>query len=283
MTLRKVLALHGRESNDVYDFPLRCLFNAPQEHLRSLNLTGSHGRRKTAFAYALGLALDYPHRLYHDFSAAEPPPPPIVLSGETTEATESLEAPLSAFERAGTEACAYSEGARTILVLDQLQAADFLEHIRLYHFVASREWSTGQGTVVAQAKNLLLVLISEEPLYHSLAKVSFRLHTDAGRGASGYRPEDFGLPAAAAEFMAALDAVFDAVGAAPTPSEYRHILADLHSQVRTVEQLRQCLYGWTEGLDRAALYARAVEPLLEAAQHALDRYSGIEEIELGGE
>src|SRR3569623_1315184 len=156
MTLRKVLALHGRESNDVYDFPLRCLFNAPQEHLRCLNLTGAQGRRKTAFAYALGLALDYPHRLYHDFSAAEPPPPPIVLSGETTEATESREAPRSAFERAVTEACAYSEGARTILVLDQLQAADFREHIRPYHFVASREWSTGQGTVVAQAKTLLL-------------------------------------------------------------------------------------------------------------------------------
>jgi hypothetical protein len=283
MTLRKTLALHGFESNDDYDFPLRCLFAAPQEHLRCLNLTGAQGRRKTAFANALGLALDYPHRLYHDFSAAEPPPPPIVLSTESTEMAESLEAPLTAFERVVTEACAYSEGAKTILVLDQLQAADFKEHIRIYHFVSSREWSTGQGTVVAQAKNLLLVLISEEPLYHSLAKVSFRLHTDAGRGGAAYRPEDFGLPPVATEFMLALDSVFEAVGAAPTPGEYRRILTDLHGQVRTVEQLRQCLYGWTEGLDRAALYARPQEPLLDAAQRALDRYFGIEEIELGGE
>jgi len=283
MTLRKTLALHGFESNDDYDFPLRCLFEAPLDHLRCLNLTGAQGRRKTAFANALGFALDYPHRLYHDFSATEPPAPPIVMTSETTEGSEQLEAPLSAFERVVTEACAYSEGARTILVLDQLQAADFKEHIRLYHFVSSREWSTGQGTVVAQAKNLLLALISEEPLYHSLAKVSFRLHTDAGRGGGGYRPEDFGLPRGAAEFMAALDTVFVALGAAPTPSEYRRILTDLHGQVRTVEHLRQCLYGWTEGLDRATLYAREIEPLLDAAQHALDRYFGIEEIELGGE
>ena len=283
MSLRKQLALHGFESNDDYDFPLRCLFEAELGHLRCLNLTGAQGRRKTAFANALGLALDYPHRLYHDFSVPEPPPAPIVLSMEESESGGPIEAPLTAFERAVTEACAYSEGTRTVLVLDQLQDADFKEHIRLYHFVASREWHTPQGTVIAQAKNLLLVLISEEPLYHSLAKVSFRLHTDAGRGGVGYRPEEFGLPAAAEEFMLALSQVFEAAGASPTPSEYRRILADLHGQVRTTEQLRQCLYGWTESLDRATLYARPLEALLEAAQHAINHYFGIEEIELGSD
>lgn len=283
MSLRKKLAEHGFESNDDYAFPLRCLFEADLDHLRCLNLAGAQGRRKTAFANALGLALDYPHRLYHDFTAAEPPPPPLLLAAGDDEHPQPLEAPLSAFERVVTEACAYSEGARTLLVLDQSQAADFKEHIRLYHFVASREWSTGQGTVVAHLRNLLLVLISEEPLYHSLARVSFRLHTDAGRGAANYRPEDFGLTPAAEEFLTALAQVFEAIGAVPTPGEYGRILADLHARVRTEEQLRQCLFGWMENLDRAALYARPLEPLLAAAQGAINRYFGLEEIELGGE
>lgn len=283
MSLRKQLADHGFESNDDYDFPLRCLFDAQLEHLRCLNLTGAQGRRRTAFAEALGLALEYPHRLYHDFSATEPPAAPVMLAAESGAPAEVLEAPPSAFERAMTEACAYSEGARTILVLDQLQVADFKEHIRLYHFVASGEWTNAQGTAHAQTRHLLLVLISEEPLYHSLAKVSFRLHTDAGRGAVGYRPEDFGLPPAAVEFMTALAQVFEAVGAAPTPSEYRRILADLHTHVRTEEQLRLCLFGWMESLDRATLYARPIEPLLVDAQHAINRYFGLEEIELGGD
>lgn len=283
MSLRKSLATHGFESNDDYDFPLRCLFEAELDHLRCLNLTGEQGRRKTAFAEALGLALDYPHRLYHDFSAVETPQAPVLVMDEHGAPTEVMEAPPPAFERAITEACAYSEGARTVLVLDQLQAADFKEHIRLYHFVTSGEWNGSQGTAHAQAKNLLLVLISEEPLYHSLAKVSFRLHTDAGHGAVGYRPEDFGLPPAAVDFMAALAKVFEAIGAAPTPSEYRRILADLHAHVRTEEQLRLCLFGWMENLDRATLYARPLEPLLRDAQHAINRYFGLEEIELGSE
>jgi hypothetical protein len=280
MTLRKKLAEFGFESNDDYDYALRCLFEAELAHLRCLNITGSQGRRKTALANALGHALDYPHLLYHDFSSAEPPSAPIVLV-EDSEAAGAPEAPLPAFERSITEAGAYSEGARTLLILDQLQAADFHDHIRLYHFVQTREWSSPQGTAVANPANLLLVLISEEALYHSLAKVSFRVHADASRGHLQYRPEDFGLPPAAAAFMTALDAVFAAAGASPTPGEYTHILADIHQRVRTAEQLRQSLYGWTENLDRSVLQATPLQSLLEAAALAINSYLGIEEIEIG--
>lgn len=280
MSLRKKLAEFGFESNDDYDYALRCLFEAQLPHLRCLNIVGSSGRRKTALANALGHALDYPHLLYHDFTSAEPPPPPIVLSEDATTGS-SLEAPLTAFERSISEACAYSEGERTLLILDQLQAADFRDHIRLYHFVQTLEWVSPQGAVVANPQHLLLVLVSEEPLYHSLAKVSFRIHADASRGYLEYRPEDFGLDASAGEFMAALGVVFDAVGCSPTTSEYTRILADIHQRVRTEEQLRQSLFGWMENLDRAALHAPPLHPLFITAAHAINRYLGIEEIEIG--
>lgn len=280
MSLRKKLAEFGFESNDDYDYPLRCLFEADLPHLRCLNIVGTAGRRKTALANALGHALDYPHLLYHDFTSAEPPAATIVL-GEDAEASGTIEAPLSAFERSMTEACAYSEGARTLLILDQLQAADFHDHIRLYHFVQTREWTSTQGTVIANPQHLLVVLISEESLYHSLAKVSFRIHADASRGYLDYRPEDFGLDASAAEFMAALGAIFQGLGTSPTMSEYGRILADIHQRVRTDDQLRQSLFGWMENLDRAALHAAPLQHLIAAATQAINRYLGIEEIEIG--
>lgn len=279
MSLRKKLAEFGFESNDDYDYPLRCLFEAELTHLRCLNIVGASGRRKTALANALGHALDYPHLLYHDFTSAEPTAATIVLGDDTEPG--ALEASLSAFERSMSEACAYSEGARTLLILDQLQAADFHDHIRLYHFVQTREWPAGHGTAIANPQHLLLVLISEEPLYHSLAKVSFRVHADASRGYLEYRPEDFGLDTSAAEFMAALGAVFHGLGASPTTSEYARILADIHQRVRTDEQLRQSLFGWMENVDRAALHAAPLQHLVAAATLAINRYLGIEEIEIG--
>ncbi|GMV28806.1 MAG: hypothetical protein AMXMBFR59_09310 [Rhodanobacteraceae bacterium] len=279
MSLRKKLAEFGFESNDDYDYPLRCLFEAELAHLRCLNIVGASGRRKTALANALGHALDYPHLLYHDFTSAEPPPPAIVLS-EDVDAAGAPEAPVSAFERSMSEACAYSEGARTLLILDQLQAADFHDHIRLYHFAQTCEWSSSQGSAVANRQHLLLVLISEEPLYHSLARVSFRVHADASRGHLDYRPQDFGLDASAAEFMDALGQLFRDLDTSPTPGEYSRILADIHQRVRTDEQLRQSLFGWMEHLDRNALYASPLQARVTTATQAINRYLGIEEIEI---
>src|SRR5690606_28971116 len=152
-----------------------------------------------------------------------------------------------AFDRVVTEACAFSEAERTILVLDQLQAADFADHLRLYAFASSREWTGPSGTVSANPRNLLLVLLSEEPLYHSLAKSSFRIWTDIGRAFLDYRPQDYGLGADALPLFHALAALFDALHASPTPSEYGRLLADLLARVRSEDQLRQSLFGWTEG------------------------------------
>lgn len=278
MSLRHQLADHGFESNDDYDFPLRCLFEAEFAHLRVLHVDGHAGRRKTAFANALAQALAYPHVLYHDFSRPPPPPAPVALA-EGDEGG-AVEAALTPFERAVTEACAYSEADRTILILDQLQAADFVDQVRLYRLASTREWTAGAATVLAHPRNLLLVLISEDELYHSLARLSFRVWTDAERAFLDYRPEDFGLGRDAQPVFEALTALFEALGTSPTPSAFAHLLRDVLLRVRTEDQLRHALFGWSERLDRPRLYAHELQPLFRAAVDAIGRYVGFDHIEM---
>jgi hypothetical protein len=279
MSLRKKLAAHGFESNDDYEFALRCLTEADLRHLRVLHVDGAAGRRKTAFANALAHALEYPHILYHDFSAEEvvAAPIPVVMDDGSVAPAEPA---ASSFDRAVTEACAYSEGERTILILDQLQAADFADHIRLYQFAGSLDWHGVAGTVHANPRLLLMVLISEQPLYHSLAKVSYRVWTDAQRAYLDYRPEDYGLGKDAQELFAALAAVFEAVSASPTPTEFERLLRDLLQRVRSEDQLRQTLFGWTEGVDRARLYSPELTPKLQQTIDALMRHLGGDDVEL---
>jgi hypothetical protein len=279
MSLRRQLAAHGFESNDDYEFALRSLFSAELPHLRTLHVDGAGGRRKTAFANALANALEYKHVLYHDFSQeiVAAPAQAVVMEDGTLSAPEAAPEP---FDRAVTEACAFSEAERTILILDQLQAADFADHIRLYQFATSREWSGPTGSVRANPKNLLLVLISEQPLYHSLAKVSYRVWTDAQRAYLDYRPEDYGLGPDAQLLFAKLAEVFEAAQASPTPSEFQHLLQDLLRHVRSEDQLRQAIFGWTEGVERSRLYSPDLTPLLTAAVDALAHYLGHDHIEL---
>jgi hypothetical protein len=280
MSLRTQLALHGFESNDDYDHALRCLFGQQPSHLRVLHVDGTAGRRKTAFAQALGRALDYAHVLYHDFSATEPeaPPQPIVLEDGSLGVPEA--AP-SGFERVMTEACAYSEASSTLLILDQLQAAHFADQQRLYNFVMKREWTSPAGSATANPKNLVLALISEQPLYHSLAKCSYRVWTDAQRAFLDYRPADYGLGPEAQGFFAALAAVCVDLPAAPTPSEFANVVSDLLHHARSEEQIRQSLFGRIENLDRARLYAPELAPPLRALLVELERLLGADEVSLG--
>jgi hypothetical protein len=276
--LRHKLADFGFESNDDYDFPLRCLFEAELSHLRVLHVDGHAGRRKTAFANALAQALEFPHVLYHDFGRAPLPAPPLlaVVSDEGGAA----DPPMNAFDRAVTEACAYSEADRTILILDQLQAADFADQVRLYRLASTFEWTVGAATVTAHRRNLLMVLITEDPLYHSLARLAFRMWTDTERAFLDYRPEDFGLGRDALPMFEALSALFEALGASPTPSAFAHLVRDALLRVRTEDQLRHALFGWSEQLDRARLHAPELQPLFRAAVDVIGRYVGLENIEM---
>ena len=188
---------------------------------------------------------------------------------------------MSGLERAVTEACAYSEGARTILILDQLQAADFADHIRLHRFVTNSEWQQGTGIGTANPRHLIVVLISETPLYHSLARASFRIWTDAQRAFLDYRPEDYGLGREAQRLFAALSALFESAALSPTPSEFSRLLEDLLQRVRSEEQLRQALYGRIEQVDRDRLNAAAQTERLGAVIDALGEFLGQDHIELG--
>jgi hypothetical protein len=180
--LRRKLADFGFESNDDYDFPLRCLFEAELSHLRVLHVDGHAGRRKTAFANALAQALEFPHVLYHDFGRAPLPAPPLlaVVSDEGGAA----DPPMNAFDRAVTEACAYSEADRTILILDQLQAADFADQVRLYRLASTFEWTVGAATVTAHRRNLLMVLASSLTAFPALASRTAGLAARRGAAAS---------------------------------------------------------------------------------------------------
>ena len=279
MNLRRRLASHGFESNDDYEFALRLLFEAQPVGVRCLNIVGDSGRRKTAFAHALASALDYPHVLYQDFSRTDVPTTSLTVDAETG-ATQTMEAAASAFDRVMTEACAYSEGARVILILDQIQACDFQDQIHLYQFAQSREWLGIVGTVVANPATLLLVLISEAPLYHSLQKISFKVWADAAGGVLDFDPKDYGLgPEARALFVVLAD-LFRLIGQSPTPTEFGRILNDLLVRVGSIEQLRTSLYGWIENLDRHHLYAAAVKPALQQVLNELDLLVGVEQIEL---
>ncbi|MBD8527352.1 hypothetical protein [Pseudomarimonas arenosa] len=277
MSLRKRLAEFGFESNDDYDYSLRCLFEASLDRLRVMHVDGRGGRRKTAFANALAHALEFDHVLYHDFSRPEPAEPMAAVPSEDGQPSEP---PLPAFERVLIEACAYSEAARTILILDQLQAAAFADHARLVRFVDSGEWSAGSASVSAHARNFLLALISEEPLYHSLARQCFRIWTDAERGPMDFRPEDFGLPEHARPLLDALAQLFQACGAAPTLGEVSKLLADLLQRAGSEEHLRQSMYGWIEVIDRPRLQAATTLPYLRAVLDAMEAFIGADHVEL---
>lgn len=279
MSLRRKLAEHGFESNDDYEHAIRCLLAQPGDRLRVLHVDGLAGRRKTAFAQALGAALAYPKVLYHDFSDAPPAAPPRP-SADPADAGPA-EPALGPFERAMTEACAYSEAEPTLLILDQLQEAPFAEHLRLQRFAESGEWSNALGTVQAHARNFLLVLASEQPLYHSLARCSFRVWTDAQRAWQDFRPAEHGLGPEATGLFEALASLFEVLAAAPTPSEFAQLLEDVLQRVRSEETLRQSVFGRVEQVERARLYSPEALPRLRGVLDEVERLLGAEHVELG--
>jgi len=281
-SLRERMAEFGFESNDDYEYQVRCLMEAPSEGVRSLNIEGDSHRRKTAFATALADALEFPHVIYHDLSEQKPPLPEVILPPSRDEMGRE-EPPIPTLDQRFAEACGFSEAEDTILILDQLQAADFREHIRLYRFLINGEWSLRGGVMQANPRHLLVFMISEEPLYHSLQKQSFRLWVSSvSHRLIPYRPEEFGLSDEAQPVMDRLGEVFRELGMSPTRSEYARILHDIEWRVRGREELRHTIYGWTEGVDRAALSSDQLAPHLDRVVESILQYHGLQEVELTG-
>ncbi len=278
--LRRRLATYGFESNDDYEFALRVLFECKPAGVRCLNIVGDSGRRKSALAHALGNALGFPYVLYHDFSHKSEPNADSVIIDPESGTAERIEAPVCAFDRTLTEACAYSEAERVIVILDQIQASDFQAQVRLYQFAQSRQWPSKTGVVAANANTLLMVLISEEPLYHSLQKLCFKVWADRGTTLLEFEPKDFGFGDDARELFAALAALFRQLEQSPTPSEFQRVIDDVTRRVRSAEQLRICLYGWMENIDRDTLHAPALGPAIDQVITTLLAWLGVESIEL---
>lgn len=274
--LRDILTRHGFESNDDYEFTARCLLEAPTSAVRTLSIAGDGDRRKTAFATALAHALGCAHVLYHDFAARTPPPPEIILP-PTLDELGRAEPPIAPLDDIVSKACALSEGETVTLILDQLHVADFREHLRLHRLVRERRWYVGDAFYHANARHLLLFLISEEPLYHALQRHSFRVWI--GRVSEQrrvFRPADFGLDASAAPLLEALSALLVALEATPTHTELSKVIDDLHQRISTAEHLRQSLFGRCEGLARERLRTAELEPHLVAVIEHLHRYRGAE-------
>lgn len=278
MNLRQKMAEHGYESNESYDYVVRCLQSAPGSVIRCLNIEGEPGRRKTAFATALAHALNPVHVLYHDFTQEEPPPPPAPAVKEEDESGHKEEPPAGLFDRIMNDACAFSEAERTILILDQLQAADFKDHIRIYDFLIQNEWRYRDASFYANRNNLLVFLISEEALYHSLQKNSFKVWV---KGASGrtapFKPADFQLGPEAEQMMIVLHEIFQRLRVHPTFTEYKRIVHDIQHNVHTTEDLKTSIYGWTEGIERERLYSEELDRFFEKAMPIIEDYIGIEE------
>ncbi len=273
MSLIQRMAEFGFETNEDYSLPLRLLLERPTHSVRTLNITGEAGRRKTAFANALGAALDVPNVLYHDFVQHQAVQP-------SADSADDQHPSIDPFDRVMSEGCALSEGERTIVILDQLQATTFAQHLRLYDFVKTLEWSYLDTTAVANLHNLLLFVISEEPLYHSLQKLSLRVWVDSvGSGRPPYVPSDFGRDLRVSQTMERLADVFELLEVVPTRSEYEKILFDIDHFVRTPQALIKSIYGWTEGADYAQLKAPAVLKRIDLVVAAIHEYIGVESLD----
>lgn len=281
--LRDKLAEHGFESNDDYDYQLRCLLESPAAGIRTLDIEGDGERRKTAFAMALARALAIPHILYHDFTDEHAPLPEVILPPSRDELGRAA-APIEPLDEVVIEACAQSEGEPTVLILDQLQAADFRDHIRLQQLVGHGIWPARDQAYHANPRHLLLFLIAEEPIYHGLRKESFRVWIGRLSERQGvYTPSDFGFGPEALPLFAALADLFRRLDCAPTRTEFARVLHDLQLHTRTPEQLQLTLYGRVEGIDRLALRAPAMGGELTRVLAAAQTSMLAEHIELAGD
>lgn len=277
--LKATLADFGFESHEDYSFAVKQLYR-PNNKINCLHLCGDGGRRKTAFAHALGNTLDFEHTFYHDFSQQTEPEPQLILP-EPKDKDTPRETPISALDRVVSDACAFSEAENTLLVFDQLQQADYRHQVRIYQLITTMQWQYPKNRFHANPDNLFILLISEDTLYHALQKVSFRLWI----GQAGYHPD---FPSATElqrdnKIQPVLDAlakVFKQLKITPTPGELKNILQDIEHIIHTETELAHSIYGWTEGIEREQLYQPEILQLLNQVLREMDIYFGIEQLEI---
>ena len=286
LTLEKLrirMADFGYESNDDYEFRIRSFIDRNNSYIYCLNVVGNSERRNTAFANALVQALNFKNIQYFDFTEQHPLQPGIAPPDIANEDGQK-EIPLTPFDRTLAESCALSEGASTALIIDQLHHADFRHHIQLYDFIRSSEWDYPLGSAIANKSYLVLLLLSDEPLYHSLQKISYRVLAEpCDDELILYKPADFDLPHSAAPIFEALTLLFRKLSVTPTSSEFHQILTDLKCHIRHINDLKHSIFGWVERIDLKQLDDSEVHETLEHVIDANTRFlefQGGENIEL---
>jgi hypothetical protein len=95
-----------------------------------------------------------------------------------------------------------------------------------------------------------------------------------------YRPQEYGLGPEAQGLFAAIASVCGPLGAAPTPSEFQHLLTDLLQHARSEEQIRQSFFGRVESVDRGRLYAPELTAPLRGLLNEVERLLGADEVQL---
>ncbi len=254
--LKHRLKEQGFVANADYEYPVRCLVHAPLPHLRCLNIEGNSGRRKTAFAHALAGALDCQHILYHEYPQVAPPPAPVRIPPPPAAEDEPRGEPaVDTFDQILGEACALSEGDTTVLILDQLQRAPFYRHIQISDFVRTGRWTVAEMPLQANRHRLMVFLISEEALYHSIQQLSFRIWIASDdQPALRPSPAELGLGPQAEPVLRGLERLFTYLEVTPTWYEYQRLMHDIHVNMNSLDNLKTSIYGWIEGVERSQLY-----------------------------
>ncbi len=276
-SLKHRLAEFGFHSNQDFDYPIQCLLASPADRIRSLDIQGRQGRRKTAFAHALAHAIGDHEVLYHEFQPYREQPEPVKLPDNEEEAHG--EQPVEPLDQTISEACALSEGDRTILILDQLQLAPFVQHLRIADFIKTGIWSYADIKLHANPANLMIFMVSEESLFHSLQQTSFRVWVDpeSDDNATPVTSQLLGLGSHGQDLVLALNSIFEALGLQPSLQEYERLIRDIQLHVRTAEHLKLSLYGWTEDLDRQHLYSAEIDELIKARMPVIEAFLGLDQ------
>ena len=278
-SLKSRLSQHGFTSSESYDHAVQCFLSNPTQHIRCLHIDGDCGRRRTAFAHALANALEASQVLYYEFGK-DKPVPQIIRIQEGEEIIE--EPPIDALDRILTEACAQSEAEQTVLILDQLQQTQFLNHIRLYEFLKTGLWRYSDVQYQANLLNLNVFLISDESLYHSLQSCSFRLWiSESNRAVTKVTAFDLGLNEQNCNWLTALQLLFNDLKLTPTIEEYQRLAFDIERHVHNKQQLKVSLFGWVENINRSMLDSEEIQlPLDNVLQAILLGKDIHEEIEI---
>lgn len=275
LSLKKRMEQYGFVSHKDYEYALRCINNSSATHIKTLNIEGEAGRRKTAFANALAQALEYKHICYYEFEPEQKTP--IVIQFDGDEKIIDAE-PMHGFEKTIIEACALSEAETTILILDQLHLTAFKDHINLHRFITSKTWNSYGNEYLANSANLLIMLISETEIYHALQQSSFKIWVDSLHQ-PGRAPQhsELGLDYSAQQWISAVSDILSALSLNPTLNTYQKIAYDIEHHVRSAEQLRISLYGWVEGISYPALFTDEMNDLFLQAQTCIENYIGIDD------